>query len=38
VRFQIFAGSPAQKGNFNSVALFLELVKSLEIVENSENC
>jgi hypothetical protein len=30
VMFQIFAGSLAQKGNFNSVALLLELVKSLE--------
>jgi hypothetical protein len=28
VRFQIFAGSLAQKSNFNSVALLLELVKS----------
>jgi hypothetical protein len=28
--FQIIAGSLAQKGNFNSVALLLKRVKSLE--------
>jgi hypothetical protein len=30
VMFQFFAGSLVQKGNFNSVALSVELVKSLE--------
>jgi hypothetical protein len=28
--FQFFAGSPTQKSNFNSIAILLELVKSLE--------
>jgi hypothetical protein len=30
VMFQFFAGSLVQKGNFNSVALLVELLKSLE--------
>jgi hypothetical protein len=38
VTFQIFVGPLVQKGNFNSVAHLLNLVNSLEIVENSANC
>jgi hypothetical protein len=30
VRFQFFAGSSVQKGNFNSKKILLKLVKSLE--------
>jgi hypothetical protein len=30
VMFRLFAGSSVQKGNFNSIAILLELVKSLE--------